>query len=307
MRSHLGVFALMIALVMGCGSDEASDATQAIDQDSPDATHSVDGVSSDLGEDSVELDQGMESSDLGSDMLNNLDQGMESSDLDEDMPDDSGNDMLNDLDQGMESSDLGEDMSGDAFDMATGSDMGSDILDPFENDTCSGELWSAADALARLGNLSEEILDAQVIYERTRRCNSTSCGPWEDAQPSSMRFLTYSGGATTHYKSLLSETTLVLFNVQGEAKLSVRHDTHLRQYPDEHDEGIVFGFPAQVRAFPSFKAYNENPASSLRYLGLEINLGRDASLMATDRCARLVAYEYGAYDTVKEYAVVYRY
>lgn len=188
------------------------------------------------------------------------------------------------------------------------------VVDPddwFDPQSCSGAAWSATDALARLGSSTSEVLDSQTVLERTRTCDANGCGPWSTPTPNSIQYLTWSGGVTTRYTTLQTDTTLVLYNDAGAPKLSVRHDTHLAQYPDDHDEGIVFGFPATTAPYPRMRAWKMPPSQHpYDYQDLENYLGRDAQLHVSADCARFESVSPARdpeSEQIEQYVAVYRY
>jgi hypothetical protein len=188
------------------------------------------------------------------------------------------------------------------------SDAHTNVTDPFDPQSCSGTAWTAADALARLSGGTSEILDAQTVMERHRTCDTSGCGPWGAPTVNSITYLTYSGGVTTRYKTLQTDTTLVLFDDAGTPKLSVRHDTHLAHYPNDHDEGLVFGFPPATIAYPMMRAWNVTPDHQYDYRDLENYLGRDAQLFASPNCARFESVLPGrSSDVYTEFVAVYRF
>jgi hypothetical protein len=69
--------------------------------------------------------------------------------------------------------------------------------DPFDPASCSAAPWAAADALARLGGASDELLDSQIVMRRTRSCDAAGCGPWSDPEQTVVSFLTWSGSTPT--------------------------------------------------------------------------------------------------------------
>lgn len=189
-----------------------------------------------------------------------------------------------------------------------------DTVDPddwFDPQSCSGAAWSAADALARLNSSSSVVLDSQTVLERSRTCDANGCGPWSAPQPNSIRYLTWSGGVTTRYTTLQTDTTLVLFNDNGTPKLSVRHDTHLAKYPDDHDQGIVFGLPAATVRFPRMRAWKMPPSQHpYDYQDLDNYLGRDAQLHVSANCARFESVSPArdpASEQVEQFVAVYRF
>jgi hypothetical protein len=196
--------------------------------------------------------------------------------------------------------------SSDSSDAADTSDAG--VTDPFDPQSCSGTAWTAADALARLGGSPSELLDTQTVMERHRTCDSSGCGPWSTPAVNEISYLTWSGGVSTHYKTLQTDTSLVLFDDAGTPKLSVRHDTHLAHYPDDHDEGLVFGLAPTTIAYPMMRAWNVSPASQYYYRDLENYIGRDAQLFVSPNCARFVSVlPDRSSDVHTEYVAVYRF
>ena len=189
-----------------------------------------------------------------------------------------------------------------------GPDLASPSDDPFDPGSCSGAAWEAQAALGRLAASDAEILDAAVVMQRTRQCDAAGCGPWSAPVETEISFLTWSGGVSTRYKTLRIDTSLVLWNDAGDPKLSVRHDTHVAQYPDDHAEGITFGFPPQVVAYPYIRAWNVAPENQYDYRDLEQYLGRDATLFASPTCARFVSVlpESGAPETT-QFAALFRF
>jgi MYXO-CTERM domain-containing protein len=197
--------------------------------------------------------------------------------------------------------------AGDA-DATADADAGPVVTDPFDPQSCSGTAWTEAEALARLGANSSEILDSQTVMERRRTCDSSGCGPWGSPTINELTYLTYSGGVTTRYKTLQTDTTLVLFDDGGTPKLSVRHDTHLGRYPNDHNQGIVFGLPPAQDDYPRMRAWNENPDHQYDYRDLEQYLGRDAQLFVSSSCARFEAVSPDrSSDVYAEFVAVYRY
>ena len=175
----------------------------------------------------------------------------------------------------------------DSSDASDTSDAG--VTDPFDPQSCSGTAWTAADALARLGGSPSEILDTQTVMERHRTCDSTGCGPWSTPAVNEISYLTWSGGVSTRYTTLQTDTTLVLFDDAGAPKLSIRHDTHLAHYPNDHEEGLVFGFPPATIPYPRMRAWNVSPDNQYDYRDLENYIGRDAQLFVSPNCARFVS------------------
>jgi len=200
----------------------------------------------------------------------------------------------------------------DVIEIDTSPDTGVITDDWFDPQSCAEDAWSAADALARLGSSDSEILDSQSLMERSRTCDSSGCGPWSTPAVNSLSYLTWSGGVTTRYINLQSDTTLVLYqDDEGAPMLSIRHDTHLAHYPHDHDEGILFGFPSQIIPYPKMRAWKLPPSQHpYDYTDLENYLGRDAQLHVSAHCARFEAVsparDSGS-ETVREYVAVYRF
>lgn len=218
--------------------------------------------------------------------------------------DDAGDAGDGDAGDASDAGDVGD--AGDAS--AADADAGPSTSDPFDPQSCSGTAWSEADALARLGGSSSELLDAQTVMERQRSCDSNGCGPWGSPSLNSLTYLTYSGGVTTRYKTIQTDTTLVLYDDGGAPKLAVRHDSHLAHYPNDHDQGIVFGFPPAQVDYPMMRAWNESPDSDSDYLDLEQYLGRDAQLFVSSDCARFEAVLPDRDSDVEtEFVAVYRF
>lgn len=189
-----------------------------------------------------------------------------------------------------------------------GVDMAPPSNDPFDPGSCSGTPWEAADALARLAGAEDEVLADATVMTRSRTCDDTGCGPWTAPEPTVISFLTWSGGVTTRYTQLQIDTKLVLWDDNGAPKLSVRHDTHINRYPDDHAEGITFGFPAQIIPYPYIRAWNVAPENQYDYRDLENYLGRDAQVFASPGCARFLSVLPGqGQDVTREYAALYRF
>lgn len=267
--------------------EDAADTGGAEDAGAPEDASRMDGGASDVEADTAARDVG---SDAVADTGGAVDAG--------------------DAAQGLDTAaaDVAADVSDAGPDGAEADSGGPMITDPFNPKSCSGTAWTSSAALNRLGSKSSEKLDSKAVMERSRTCTSSGCGPWSTPKKSDIRYLTWSGGVRTHYKTLQTDTTLVLYKDAGKPKLSVRHDTHLRKYPSDHDKGIVFGFPPKEESYPRMRAYNFNPQGMYRYRDLENYIGRDARLYASPNCARFESVEPGRGKQVtKEYVAVYRF
>lgn len=276
-------------VLVGCAADENAP--------NPGAGHNADSAATDVGNDARR--------DAGSGLHDTGDSGGGGTDgagADQGVaPDAEGGELGVDL----------ADSGGDAWNDA-GPDVGPDLPpppdDPFDPASCSGTPWDGVDALARLGVNEAEILDAATVMTRSRTCDAGGCGAWGSASPTVVSFLTWSGGVTTRYTDLQIDTKLVLWSDAGVPKLSVRHDTHLAQYPDDHGQGIVFGFPAEVVPYPYIRAWNVVPENMYDYRDLENYLGRDAQLFASPSCALFLSVlPGGGADETTQYAALYRF
>ncbi|MGN6109406.1 MAG: hypothetical protein ACTHU0_30140 [Kofleriaceae bacterium] len=179
--------------------------------------------------------------------------------------------------------------------------------DPFDPASCGGTPWTGAEALAALAGAPRDVLASATIEIRSRTCSGdeSTCGPWGPGSAWQTRFLTYSGGSTTRYINLQADTSLVLFESAGAAKLSIQHVTFAAGgYPDA--DGIVFGFPPAPIQYPRFRAYNVAPQYPSDYRDLALDL-KNGALVLGDGCARFTANVFGApapYTT--ELAALYR-
>lgn len=182
--------------------------------------------------------------------------------------------------------------------------------DPFDAASCGGAPWTQADALARLGMATREVLASATIQVRTRSCPGGTCGPWGAGAPWQTRFLTWSGGVVTRYLNLQADTELVLFEGAGTsgatARLSIQHVTFpAGGYPDT--KGMLFDIPtAGPSPYPVFRAYNVMPENQYDYRDLELTL-KHGELAIGPRCARFTATVYAATEPyTTEYAALYR-
>ena len=118
-------------------------------------------------------------------------------------------------------------------------------------------------------------------------------------------YLSYSGGVTTHYTPYLMDMRLVLFDDNGQPKLSLQHQSFgAGGYPDE--DGAVYGFPPEVIAYPHLRAYNEFPLWPNDYEDLDYQV-KDGTMVLGDGCARWFADPYGTGTPYTvQYAILFR-
>jgi len=127
---------------------------------------------------------------------------------------------------------------------------------------------------------------------RTRACNGQTCGEWSAPSDSSLRYLTWSGGVTTRYVSRSTVVNLILFVHNGVPHFSVRHVSHLNQYPSAHHQGILFPVESPTwRMNPELRAYIFPQAHPYDYTDTGAYLGAEAILEVGDGVARLIAVE----------------
>jgi hypothetical protein len=174
-------------------------------------------------------------------------------------------------------------------------DNGCPSNDPFNSGSCLGTPWSAADALAYLAGRTRVVLDSATIQERS--CPGGVCaGPYDDWD---IRYLTWSGGVSTRYRTLTATMDLVLFDDRGTPAMSIQHTSFgLGNYDD--DEGMVYGFPPQLIRYPHVRAFND-AATGYDYVDLDYQV-EGTSITYGDGCLRWTADPFGA-PTTRDWAV----
>ncbi len=166
-------------------------------------------------------------------------------------------------------------------------DEGCPSVDPFNSGSCLGTPWSAADAMAHLAGRSRVVLASETI--QVRQCPGAICGG-----PSSdwvIRYLTYSGGVSTRYRSITATMNLVLFDDGGTPAMSIQHTSFGAGAYDD-DLGMVYGYPPAVISYPHVRAFNDT-ASGSDYIDLDYQV-KGTGISYGDGCARWTAEPFGA-------------
>lgn len=166
-------------------------------------------------------------------------------------------------------------------------DEGCPSNDPFNTASCIGTPWSSAEAMAHLAGRSRVVLATETIQQR--QCPGAICGA--DATDWTIRYLTWSGGVTTRYRSMDATMNLVLFDDGGSPALSIQHTTFdLGNYPD--DDGMVYAFPPSLITYPHVRAFNDT-ATGYDYVDLDYQV-RGTGITYGDGCVRWTAEPFGA-------------
>ncbi len=156
--------------------------------------------------------------------------------------------------------------------------------DPFDIGSCSGVAWTAEEALDVLDGQQRVLLASTVAKERA--CAGGVCGgPFWDWD---IKFLAYSGGATTNCKYMMANMNLVLYNDNGVPRLSIQHKTFSSGgYPDDYDDGdgLIYGIPVgSPYSYPHLYAHDANPSGN-NYSDLDLQV-KFTTLTMGDGCLR---------------------
>jgi len=161
---------------------------------------------------------------------------------------------------------------------------------PFEPGSCGGTPLTEATAMTLLNGAPSKVLGSSVMQVRSRSCSvEANCPAWSNPTNHMISYLTWSGGVTTRYRTLLTDTRLVLYLKNGVPRYSVRHATSLSKYPNDHDKGLTFAIAPVKINYPTMKAYNYVPENQYDYRDLEASINRTAYFEVGEGCGRFIS------------------
>ena len=201
-----------------------------------------------------------------------------------------------------------------------GSDGGGDggtgiysVTDVFDPASCSGVGLTQTTASPYLGLNTRVTLGQAQLMERTRTCSSpTSCGPWSTAHPYSLTLTTYSGGVTTHTKTFVFPTSLILWKASvSTLNYSVRSTPGVTHCPTCDTDGAVFAMGPLIPqiSYPNIHLWDPTPNYPEDYQDLNFPLAPIGTLFVSGDCARFTARtndsSAGVDDHTQELAALY--
>lgn len=181
------------------------------------------------------------------------------------------------------------------------------IDDPFHPGSCVGPAMTAQVADLLLGSEWRVGLAQAPLMSRWRSCNDAGCQEWSSPQPHSQTLCTYSGGVTTRYKTFSFGTTLTLWQQSGNHRWTIQHTSEANRCSSCNPPlGMTFPFADNPMrdTYPTIRLYDPFPQGQYDYQEFDVNIGRDAELVATDHCVRFVSMNHNG---TQQFAVLYRF